>query len=185
MDKTKAIRMTRRIVAMLIAAFLLAILPLAIIGIVRQAFQLLDQTISAGERYQQTLQWCHIAGIAAMFFLNLGFFIENEKRGDSGRSLQRRNTRQAWLNALLIVLVFLIMVGFQYAIAAGRLIEDYLTGAPRHTLYAFSPYGLFLIAGIVYWRFCMRAVPATNNAVRNRLWRKSDDKTKRAKKTRK
>jgi len=136
------------------------------------------------EQYTELLRWSHMGGIFAVFALNLAFFTVNEKKGDSGRSLQRRNSSQWFLNLLVILLGLGAMVGLRISIDPNSWIELYLSVATQDVAIMLSPYYVFVLLAIYLWYFCMSATPATNCALRDPLARKFDDGIKRAAQTR-
>lgn len=179
MNATKRKRIALRIFAMICMTLLLAVLPpLALKSLVLNAFYMTDDAERIATQYQDTLKWCHMAGIAALFFVNLGFFSANEKRGDSGPSLRGRNALQAWLNFFTILIGVLAMVVLRFSIESDTLIDNYLSRAPLYVASMLSPYYVFVITGVWFGSFCMRGAPATNCEVRDPLMRKIDDNIK-------
>ena len=127
MKATRGKRIALRIIPMIALALLLAALPpLLLKELVLNAFFMTDDAESVAMQYQAALMWCHVAGIAALLLLNLIFFIVNEKRGDAGYFLHRRNVLQSWLNCVLIACGVLAMVLLRYQISSEPMIGTYL-----------------------------------------------------------
>jgi hypothetical protein len=185
MDRTKRNRTIRRVVAMIALALLLAAAPPMIIQpVLRPIFFMKDGPQVIADQYLEVTKWAHFGGIIALLALNLGFFSINERRGDFGITLKRRNKRQGWMNVLVILAGVGVMAGLRYLITTEQMIGRYLANYWLSIVILALPYIALALTGAVFALFCMRAVPATNSAVLSRPWRKSDDKIKRAARTR-
>lgn len=185
MDAVRKTRITLRILAMVFLTIVLAVVPpLLTKAPIMNTFYYEDNAQGYAEQYTELLRWSHMGGIFAIFALNLAFFIVNEKKGDSGRSLRRRNSSQWWLNLLVMLLGLGAMVGLRISIDPSSWIELYLSIATLDVAVMLSPYYVFVLLAIYLWYFCMNAAPATNCALGDPLARKIDDGIKRAAQTR-
>ena len=185
MDAVRKTRITLRIMAMVLLTILLAVVPpLLIKNPVMNTFYYEDTAQSYAQQYTEALRWCHLGAIAALFALNLIFFIVNEKKGDSGLFLRRRNRLQGWLNLLLILAGLAAMLGLRMSINSDNWIELYLSIATLDIAVMLAPYYVFVICAFILWYFYMNAAPATNCALRDPLARKIDNGIKRAVRTR-
>lgn len=185
MNAIRRKRIRGRIIAMVLLTLILAfLLPLVLEKPVQNVFYLDDDSQETALRFTDMTKWSHVGGIVAVFILNLVFFIKNEKTGDSGDSLRRRNSLQRILNLLVVLLGLAVMIGLRFSLISGQMIYEFLSDDFFSMVYMLSPYYVFVIAAWILGSFCMRAVPATNCAVRNSLARKIDDDIKRAARTR-
>ncbi|MEA4869216.1 hypothetical protein SDC9_154659 [bioreactor metagenome] len=185
MDAVRKTRITLRIVSMVLLTILLAVVPPFLTKApIMNTFYYEDEAQGYAEQYTETLRWSHTGGIAAVFALNLVFFFLNEKKGDSGQVLRRRNRLQWWLNLLVILLALGAMIGLRIGIDPESWIELYLSIAALDVAIMLLPYYLFVLLAFYFWYFCMNAAPATNCALRDPLARKIDNGIKRAAQTR-
>ena len=180
MDSTRRKRIGLRLTVMIVTAVLLAILPPMLLKTpVMDAFPFGDESQYTANAYTDLMRWCHLGGIAALTILNLLFFRANEKKGDSGIVLRKRNALQSWLNFLLIVLTLGVMIGCSLSIVSIMEIAVLLYGTFYSIATVLSPYLVFTAAGCCLWCLCMRSVPATNCQVRGPIMRKIDENIKR------
>ena len=185
MDAVRKTRITLRIMTMVLLTVLLAVVPpLLIKNPIMNTFYYEDTAQNYAEQYTETLRWCHLGAIVALFALNLTFFIVNEKKGDSGPFLRRRNRLQGWLNLLLILVGLAAMIGLRFSIDSSNWIMLYLSIATQDIAVMLAPYYVFFICAVILWYFCMNAAPATNCALRDPLAWKIDNGIKRAVHTR-
>lgn len=189
MNTARKKRIILRISVMVVVAALLAVLPPILI---RQAlwgaFQFNDDMQLATNEYITQLKWCHMAGIFVLFLVNLGYFILNEKRGDSGIILKNRVAGQNWCNFFAILLIVGIMAGLNYVVYMSEgigFLESLVDNTLITKITALMPYYVFIISGIILWLTCVRAVPATNCYLRCWLSRKIDSSLIKAKPARK
>ena len=185
MDAVRKTRITLRIMAMVLLTIVLAIIPpLLIKNPIMNTFFYMDEAQDFAQLYTEALRWCHLGAIVALFALNLTFFIVNEKKGDSGLYLRRRNRLQGWLNFLLILAGLAAMIGLRFSIDSANWISVYLSIATLDIAVMLAPYYVFVVCAFILWYFCMNAAPATNCALRDPLARKIDNGIKRAVRTR-
>jgi hypothetical protein len=178
-------RITARVIATLCLAAVLALIPPMIYhNPLYSVFYLDDAAKEIGSQFSDNTRWIHLGAIIAVWLLNLLFFITNEKKGDSGRTLERRTSLQGTLNFLLLVVCVAAMIGYRFMISGDAWIGTYLPNAQTSILTLFSPYYTVAICVVILWAFCMRAAPATNCAVRCAIPRWFDDKMKRAPRSR-
>ena len=185
MDAVRKTRVTLRIMAMVFLTIVLAVVPpLLTKSPIMNTFYYEDAAQGYAEQYTETLRWSHLGGMIAVFTLNLAFFITNEKKGDSGLMLRRRNSGQWWLNLLVILLGLGVMIGLRISIDPASWIELYLSVATLDVAVMLMPYYIFVLLAIYLWYFCMCAAPATNCALCDPIARKIDEGIKRAAQTR-
>ncbi len=185
MDATFRKRVALRAITAFLAAAVLALFPpvwyrTALTGV----FYLDDAAQRIGQQFSDATRWIHAGGIAAVWLLNLVFFIVNEKKGDFGPRLSARTRMQNIINAFLIVVCAAAMSGYRYALSSGNWIGILLPNANDSVLKLWLPYYVFVVCGVLLWRICMDAVPATNCVVRWPLSRWIDHKIKRVYPTR-
>lgn len=185
MDAVRKTRITLRIMAMVLLTIVLAVIPPMLIkNPIMNTFFYQDTAQGYAEQYTEALRWCHLGVIVALFALNLTFFITNEKKGDSGFFLRRRNRLQGWLNFLLILAGLAAMIGLRFSIDSSNWILQYLSIATLDIAVMLAPYYVFVICAVILWYFYVNAAPATNCALRDPLARKIDNGIKRAVRTR-
>ena len=178
-------RITARVIATLCLAVALALIPPMVYhNPLYAVFYLDDAAKEIGSRFSDTTRWIHTGGIAAVWLLNLVYFIVNEKKGDSGKELARRTRRQGVFNCLLLVLCVAAMIGYRVALSAEVWIGTLLPNTQNSILTLFSPYYTVAICALILWAFCMRAAPATNCAVRSGIAKWFDDRMKLAARSR-
>jgi hypothetical protein len=178
-------RVSARVIWTFILAAALAVIPPALYhDLIYARFFLEDTAKEIANLYLSGAQWIHLGAIAAIWLLNLVFFIINQKKGDCGRILYGRTTLQNILNVLLIFLSVAAMIGYRYMISAEAWIGVLFGTANSIKAIVWMPYYIFLASGFFLWCFCRRAAPATNCPVTCKLAKWFDDKMKRAERTR-
>ena len=178
-------RVTARVIATLCLAVAMALIPPMIYhNPLYAAFYLDDAAKEIGSQFSDNTRWIHLGGIVVIWFMNLLFFITNEKKGDYGRELERRTRLQGLLNFLLLVVSVAAMIGYRFMVNGEVWIGTYLPNAQMSILTLYAPYYTMALSAAILWAFCMRAAPATNCAVRCYLPRKIDERMKRAERTR-
>ncbi len=174
----------RVIVTLCLAAALALIPPVAYHNPLYGVFYLEDAAKDIANKFSDATRWIHMGGIAAVWLLNLAFFIINEARADSGRKLSRRTSLQNVLNFLLVVLCVAAMIGYRYNLSAEAWIGILLPTATQSVATLWMPYYIVAICALILWNFCMNAAPATNVIVRNPIARWLDEPMKRAERNR-
>ena len=178
-------RITARVIATLCLAAALALIPPMIYhNPLYATFYLDDAAKEIGSQFSDNTRGIHLGAIVAVWLLNLLFFITNENKGDSGKTLERRTRLQGTLNFLLLLVCVAAMIGYRFMVNTEVWIGTYLPNAQMSILTLYAPYYTMALSAAILWAFCMRAAPATNCAVRCYLPRKIDERMKRAERTR-
>ena len=178
-------RVTARVIATLCLAAALALIPPMIYhNPLYAAFYLDDAAKEIGSQFSDNTRWIHLGAIVAVWLLNLLFFITNENKGDSGKTLERRTRLQGTLNFLLLLVCVAAMIGYRFMVNAEVWIGTYLPNAQTSIFTFYAPFYTVAICDVILWAFCMRAAPATNCAVRCGLAKWFDDKMKLAPRSR-
>lgn len=170
----------RVMVTACLAAALALIPPVAYHNPLYGVFFLEDAAKDIARRFSDATRWIHMGGIVAVWLLNLVFFVINEARADSGRTLARRISLQNVLNFLFLVLCVAAMIGYRYSLSSLVWIGILLPTATQSVATLWMPYYIVAICALILWKFCMNAAPATNVIVRNPIARWIDVPAKRA-----
>jgi hypothetical protein len=168
---------------MIFVAVLLAILPPMIINApLGGLFYPDEDAVDFMRTYITQMKFCHMGGICALFLVNIGFFITNEKKGDAGITLKARIAGQNWSNFFTILLGTGVMLALGYDIIPNAMNGVNLPGSALFA--ALMPYYVFILSGVLFWILCMRTVPATNCALKSWISRKIDSSLTKAKSAR-
>jgi len=178
-------RVSARMFWTFILAAALAVLPPALYhDLIYGKFFLEDTAKEMANLYLSGARWIHLGAIAAIWLLNLVFFIINQNKGDCGRILYGRTTLQNLLNVLLILLGVAALIGYRYMISAETWIGIMFGTANSIKAIVWMPYYVLLICGLLLWRFCRKAAPATNCPVTWPIAKGIDERMKRAERAR-
>lgn len=178
-------RVSARVIWTLILAAALAVLPPALYhNAIYGKFFLEDKAKEIAAQFLSGTQWIHLGAIAAIWLLNLVFFIINQSRGDCGKILFGRTTLQNILNFILLLLSVAVMIGYRYVISADVWIGVLFGTADSIKAIVWMPYYVLGICGWFLWRFCMKAAPATNCPVTWPIAKGIDKRMTRAERTR-
>ncbi len=181
MDKTMKKRRNNRLLWTFFIALAFAVIPpMAYLTPLQNVFMRSEEAIRYGALFSGTVRWIHAGAIAAVWLLNMLFFYQNEKYGDSGDKLTARTRLQSWLNILLILLSVAAMIGYRFSVSADAWIGVFVLSSTEAIFTFWLPY--IAVGLLTAWLacFCMCAAPATNCAVRDPIARWFDDKIKRA-----
>ncbi|MBA4347692.1 MAG: hypothetical protein C0413_02445 [Clostridiales bacterium] len=178
-------RVSVRVISTLILTAVLALLPPILYhDLIYGKFFLEDAAKDIANQYLNGTRWIHLGAIAAIWLVNLVFFIVNQKKSDSGKQLISRTRLQNFLNVLLIVCSVAAMIGYRYALSSDVWIGLLFGTADNIKLIVWMPYWVVAACGLFLWRFCMCAAPATNCHVKWLLAKWLDAPMTRAERTR-
>jgi len=185
MDRTLNKRRAGRVISTLLLAAALALIPPVLYQApLHNVFFLEDEAKAIASQFSDATRWIHAGAIAAVWLLNLIFFIVNESKGDSGSKLSARTGLQRTLNILFIILGVAAIIGYRYGLSSEVWIGVYLPSSTNSKLTLWMPYFVVAISSIVLVYFCMIAAPATNCGVRDPIARWFDNRIKRAERAR-
>lgn len=185
MDRILNKRRAGRVIwTFLLAAALALIPPVLYQAPLYNVFFLEDAAKEIASQFSDATRWIHAGAIAALWLLNLIFFIVNESKGDSGSKLSARTGLQRTLNILFVILGVAAIIGYRYSLSSEVWIGVYLPSSTNSKLTLWMPYFAVAFSAIVLAFFCMCSAPATNCAVRCPIAKWFDNRIKRAERTR-
>lgn len=164
MEASRSKRIVIRLIVMTVVTVLLAFLPILFLEQpITDSFSPLQKAQTLAKAYISRTKICHILGITAVFLVNLGFFLVNEKKNDSGLRLHKRCTGQNWCNMVVILGGLGAMIGVRFGLISESFIQlGYIPVNFLILLSVWLPYIVFVTSALLLWSCCMRVTPATN-----------------------